>query len=110
MALAISRGNDGVVTAWLDDELDAATAPRLAQLLSLVVLRGSRVVLDMSRVTFMDCAGLGEIMRAHHRAVEGGGWLRLAYVPEGPLLVLRLTNTAQLLTAHGLPEQRVDGD
>ena len=39
MELAISRGSDDVVTAWLDDELDAATAPRLAQLLSLVVLR-----------------------------------------------------------------------
>jgi anti-sigma B factor antagonist len=104
--LAISRGSDDVVTAWLDDELDAATAPRLAQLLSLVVLRGSRVVLDMSRVTFMDCAGLGEIVRAHRRAVEGGGWVRLAFVPDGPLLVLQLTGSAHLLTARGLPEQR----
>jgi anti-anti-sigma factor len=107
--LAYSRGAGGIVTTCVRDELDeldAATASRLAELLSRVVRRGSRVVLDMSGVTFMDCAGLAEIVRAHRRAAEGGGWVRLAFVREGPLLVLELTGTSHLLTGHRLPEQR----
>jgi anti-sigma B factor antagonist len=97
---------DDVVTARIDDELDIATARRLARFLSRVVLPGSRVVLDMSGVTFLDCAGLAEILLAHHRAVGGGGWVQLTGVREGPRLVLQLTGTAAQLTGPRIPGQR----
>ena len=106
MELAPPPGADDVVTARLEDDLDASTAPHVAELLRSVVRSGSRVVLDMRAVPFMDCAGLSEILRAHRRAVAGGGWVRLVSLQAGPRLVLELTQTLELLTGPGIPVQR----
>jgi anti-sigma B factor antagonist len=97
---------DDVVRARIDDELDAATAPRVGRFLSRVVLPGSRVVLDMSGVPFLDCAGLAQLLLAHRRALTGGGWMQLTGVREGPRLVLELTGTAEQLTRPRIPGQR----
>lgn len=94
-----------VVTVRIDDDLDAVTAARVGELLHRVVRRGSRVVLDMRSVEFMDCAGLTELLRANRRAAEGGGWVRLTCVQDGPLRVLDLTGTAELLLPR-IPGQR----
>ena len=95
-----------VVTLRLEDDLDAATAGHVAALLGHFVQRGSRVVLDMSAVPFLDCAGLTELLRAQRRAEQGGGWLRLTSVRKGPLRMLELTGTADLLLRRCIPEQR----
>ena len=98
-------GHD-VVTVCLEDDLDAATAPQVAMLLQRVVQRGSRVVLDMSAVPFLDCSGLTELLRAQRRAADGGGWVQLTAVQAGPLRMLELTRTADLLLRRRIPEQR----
>ena len=101
-------GHD-VVTLCLEDDLDAATAAAVATLLRHFVQRGSRVVLDMSAVPFLDCAGLTELLRAQRRAAEGGGWVQLTSVQAGPLRMLELTGTADLLLRGRIPEQRDGG-
>jgi anti-sigma B factor antagonist len=95
-----------VVAVRIQDDLDAATAPQVSEFLRQVVKRGSRIVLDMSSVSFMDCAGLSELLLAYRRAAEGGGWIRLAAVQDGPLRVLDLTGTADLLLRRRIPGQR----
>jgi anti-anti-sigma factor len=59
-------------TILLAGELDMASAPTLAS-----ALRGVRrsLVLDLSRVTFMDVAGLRVIEEAAHRLRERGARL-----------------------------------
>ena len=37
----------------------------------------SRLVIDVSALTFCDCAGLGTLARANRRSAETGGWVRL---------------------------------
>lgn len=98
-----------VVAIRLQDDLDAATAAQVRELLRQVVQRGSRIVLDMSSVSFLDCAGLTELLRAYRRAAEGGGWIRLTSVQDGPLRVLDLTGTADLLLRRRIPGQRDTG-
>ena len=85
------------MTATIRHDVDVATAPDVAAYLRQLVRPGSRVVLDMSEVTFMDCAGLSEILAAYRRAAEGGGWVRLASVQRGPRRVIELTRTQRLL-------------
>ena len=85
-----------VITATIDGELDLATAPYVAEYLRGLLERGSRVVLDMSAVTFMDCAGLSELEQAHRRAAQDGGWVHLTGVSAGPMRVLRLTRNREL--------------
>lgn len=95
-----------VVAVRIEDDLDAATAPHVAELLQQVVQPGSRVIVDMGSVPFMDCAGLSELLRAYRRAAERGGWVRLTCVQDGPLRVLDLTGTADLLLRRRIPNQR----
>ncbi len=86
-----------VVRTRLVGELDLVSAARVAAHLAQVVHRGSRVLVDLSGVGFMDCAGLAPLVQADRKALSGGGWVRVHRVPAGPLRVLRLTGTAWLL-------------
>src|SRR5579871_3023425 len=62
--------HDGRNTAevHISGELDLATAPQLAETLDAALASASVVVLDLSQLTFMDCAGLAVIIRADSRA------------------------------------------
>ncbi|HKG48952.1 MAG TPA: STAS domain-containing protein [Actinomycetales bacterium] len=86
-----------VVTAAIQYDLDLATAPRAMDYLCGLVRPGSRVVIDMSAVSFLDCAGLSAILAAHRRAALGGGWVRLASLQKGPRRVIEVTRTTKLL-------------
>ena len=52
---------------------------------------GPYVVLDLSRVTFIDVAGVGILVQVHEEAARRGGRLTLASVPAPVAKVLRLT-------------------
>ena len=54
-------------------EVDTATAPRMAQAIDSQLERRRRVVLDLSRVEFMDLHGLAVLLRASRRTRAEGG-------------------------------------
>jgi anti-sigma B factor antagonist len=57
-------------------ELDIASSDRLESVLRTLAQRShGRVVVDLSRVTFMDSAGLRVLVRARERMDAGGRWL-----------------------------------
>jgi anti-anti-sigma factor len=65
--------SDGSALVHASGELDLATAPALSRVLTRA-LRGEprSVVMDLSRLTFSDCAGLRPIRRAvRHGATTG---------------------------------------
>ena len=99
MDLQTPPGEHHVVTARIENDLDAAAAPRVGRYLRELVRPGSRVLLDMSDVTFLDCAGLSQILAADRRAAVGGGWVRLTSLRSGPRRVVELTRSAHLLSA-----------
>ena len=67
----------GVVRVTLTGELDVATAPRLADALDEVAEPTTRVILDMSGLTFMDSSGLQAIVSARARVADAGRRLAL---------------------------------
>jgi len=70
-------------------DLDLASAPRLAiTLLDAGSVPDALVVLDLSRVAFMDCAALGALLRVRD---DLGGRLALCAVSPAVALLLRLT-------------------
>jgi anti-anti-sigma factor len=88
----------------LAGELDLVTARPLEQLLSDVLRTGSGwLVIDLALVTFMDCAGLGVILRAHAASLSRGGGLRLVAVPRRVRALLALTGTQCLATSSLRP-------
>jgi anti-sigma B factor antagonist len=64
-----------------------------------------RVVVDMEGVTFVDSAGLGELVAAYHRTWERGGRLCLARPRAKVRDLIRLTRLDELIPIHdGLDE------
>ena len=82
----------GTTIAELTGELDIASAPALRdQLLSLLRPGSSRLVIDLSRVSFCDASGLTVLVNTARRARLLDGFLRLAAVSPQVGRVLNIT-------------------
>jgi anti-anti-sigma factor len=98
-AATVGRGLDlsaqsqgGITVAELAGELDIANAPALReQLLSLLRPGSSRLVIDLSKVSFCDATGLAVLVSTARRAGLLGGFLRLAAVSPQVAQVLEIT-------------------
>jgi anti-anti-sigma factor len=68
-----SSTEPGGIILSLGGELDLSTAPEVErELVAALGRRPVRVVLDLSRLAFMDSTGLGLIVRAEHDMREAG--------------------------------------
>jgi anti-anti-sigma factor len=83
-------------------ELDIATAPRLADTLRRARTRAP-IILDLTGVTFMDCAGLHPILPAHLDAVARRAPFILVLTPTINRL-LQLAGVQDLGSRPGLPD------
>jgi anti-anti-sigma factor len=87
-----TRTAGGITVAELTGELDIASVPALRdQLLSLLRPGSSRLVIDLSRVSFCDASGLEVLVSTARRARLLGGFLRLAAVSPQAGHVLNIT-------------------
>lgn len=100
-----TQGADLVLRAQ-DSRIDAAVAVQFKdRLLSLAAGRVGRVLLDLSRVEFLDSSGLGALV-AVRRMLDGRSFELVA--PTGPVLrVLRLTRMDTVFPIH--PDPAVGG-
>jgi anti-anti-sigma factor len=65
-------------------QVDVTTEDQLRTALLEAAVRGhATVVVDLSRTRFCDSGGLGVLVRAHKRALEEGGEVRLVIPPGG---------------------------
>jgi anti-sigma B factor antagonist len=78
-------------------ELDIATIARLMKRLAPHRRPGRDLVLDLRRVTFMDCYALGHIIAAHADSATEGWTLRVRVETPAVLRLLELTGAARLL-------------
>ena len=84
----------------LQGSLDIATSPTVRAALLDAAQRGQhRIVVDLSRLDFIDSTGLGALIGSQRRAKENGGEVRLV-VREGQ--ILRLLRITGLLTVFGV--------
>jgi len=90
----------GITIAELTGELDIASAPALRdELLGLLRPGSSRLVIDLSRVSFCDASGLAVLVNTARRAMLLGGFLRLAAVSPQVGLALSITGLHQHLAS-----------
>lgn len=88
----------GITIAGLSGELDIACAPALReQLLGLLRPGASRLVIDMSKVSYCDARGLAVLIGTGRRARLLGGFLRLAAVSPQVGQMLHITGLHQHL-------------
>lgn len=62
--------------------------------------KGSRLVLDLGKLTFADARGLRALRTAGQNAAERGGWVRLACVSEPLRRVLKIVETTNWLPVY----------
>ena len=69
--VSVSELDDGIMAVEAAGEIDASSAPRLQRALLSVLREGhDRVVLDLSKVTFMDSSAIGAVIAAYAEAKE----------------------------------------
>jgi anti-sigma B factor antagonist len=103
--LAVERTSDeGVELVSVEGELDIATAPRLISVLNRAVQEALRsLVVDLSRVDFMDSTGLALLINAHRRLTRRSKGFAVV-CPPGPLLrVFEVTDMVE--TLHVCPDR-----
>jgi anti-anti-sigma factor len=84
--------SEGITVAELVGELDIASVPALREeLLSLLRPGSSRLVIDLSKVSFCDASGLAVLVSTGRRARLLDGFLRLAAVSPQVERVLQMT-------------------
>jgi len=83
MQVSVAHHPPNTAVLVLRGSLDNDTAPSLkANLNRLVERPAPRVVVDVSGLDFCDSMGVGVLVTAHGRAMDHGGWVRLA-APSG---------------------------
>lgn len=108
----------GCVIAEVRGELDYGSAPALDQRLSAILtMRAPAVVLDLSLLTFIDCAAVRVLVAAGRRAAAHGTTVALAAPRPAVARTLQITgldrqftvfpNVAEAVTANrGLTDQQ----
>jgi anti-sigma B factor antagonist len=93
--------HNGCTVVEVEGEVDLATAPTLQDaLVEAIAAEPTEVVVDLSGVTFMDSTGLAALVRAHQRAAERGGSMRLVGASKGVRRILDLTGLDRVLEIH----------
>ena len=103
--LKISRMvDDGTVSLTLEGELDLAGAPEMeASLVAVEQDRPSRLVIDLSRLQFIDSTGLRLLLQADARAKELGYELVLRPGTQAVQRVFEVTGAQAILRFEGSP-------
>lgn len=93
LRVRLGKPDRNTLRVRLEGELDAYAAGDLAAALREVEAGCTRLVIDLSRLTFLDCAGLHQIVEAERRVRARGGRLTLV---AGPAPVQRVFNLTRL--------------
>ncbi|MER5199849.1 STAS domain-containing protein [Streptomyces sp. NPDC002755] len=107
---AVHRMVGGVRVVTVQGEIDHD----VKELLSAALLSGdgaappSRIVADLSGVTFMDSSGINVFVTAHKAVSHADGWLRIAAAQTPVLHVLSLVGIDALITCHPTLEQALN--
>jgi anti-sigma B factor antagonist len=82
--------------------VEGAESTDLRQLLDQLLEYGSSLLLDLTRVDFIDSAGLGLLVRYSTRARNGHGSMKLCGVSAKLTALLKVTRLEQVLDAYAL--------
>jgi anti-sigma B factor antagonist len=99
---------DDVVVVTPVGEFDISSVDMLrATILDAVSPTQNRLVIDLSRTTFVDSTALGVMVGAGRRINDWGGWLRLVAPQPNVRKVLSLTGLDKVFGLYDTVEQAV---
>lgn len=100
LTLRVRPGEDSIMVA-VGGEVDVCTVGLLQDALLSIMREGApKLLLDISGVSFMDCAGLRVLMTIQRRAELRGGFMRLTAVPRAVRRIIELTDAHEALAGE----------
>jgi len=91
------RQERGATVVQIEGRFDVATAPTIkAKLQNLISEGNTRLVLNLSELSFIDSSGLGVLVSCLRKAAADGGDLRLAEVPPFCRSIFELTRLTRV--------------
>ena len=94
----------------LDGELDVASSNPLVQHLSQLLSQGhTRLVIDLTHLTFCDATGLGALVRISRQATAHGGWLRIASTQPRMTRIMNITHLTRTLPGYQTTQDALTG-
>lgn len=92
---------DGIAVIRGDGRLNMVSGPTLRETVKRRIDAGEpRIVVDLSRVPFMDSSGLGALISCLKTAREASGDLRIVAPSTQVTMVLTLSNVDKILTPY----------
>ena len=104
-----SRVSPGYVVVALRGELDVSDAAGIERALAGAAAPGSRVIVDLAELTFIDCRCRYALASAWKQAREAGGDLLLAAPPGLVLRILSLSGLIDLLPVFASVAEAASG-
>lgn len=99
--IALDPPASGVVVVRLAGRLDFASVTEARDQFASTIAAGNRkLIVDLSKVEFVDSAGLGSLIGGMRAARQAGGDLRIANPSEQAKMLLSLTSLDQVLKVH----------
>ena len=92
------REQDAAVVVAFDGDVDLKTSPDARKMLLECVGRQRPVLVDLSRVHYIDSSGVASLVEAYQKARKAGQRFVLAAVSEGALRVLQLARMDKVFT------------
>jgi anti-sigma B factor antagonist len=97
----------GHLLVTLCGELDAVDAPGAEAALAQAAAGNPRVVADLAALEFLDCCGLGVLIRVRVQAQQAGGDLLLAAAGPRVRRLLALTGMTGVFCVHASVDEAV---
>jgi anti-sigma B factor antagonist len=103
-------GSGGHAVVALHGELDLANVPAVAShLIAAVAACGPSVIVDLADLAFIDCCGLGVLVRVLTWTRESGGDVLLAAPQQHVRRLLRLAGMNGVFSVYSSVEQAASG-
>jgi anti-sigma B factor antagonist len=105
MTFMTDKIDPGIAVVRGTGKLNMVSAPELrGVVVAAIADGGSRVVVDLSGIDFMDSSGLGALVSCLKSARQAGGDLRIAAPSAQVSMVLRLSNLDRVLASFDSAE------
>ena len=106
LTLHVCPGDSSAVV-WASGDVDTNMAEVFRDMMLRVMRRHSpSLLLDLSGVSFMDCAGLRALLTTRRRAELRGGFMRLIAVSRAVRRIIELTGAHEALAVERIATDR----
>jgi anti-anti-sigma factor len=102
-----SETRTGVAVVTVSGRIDSENAPAFDTELTKVVVRNSKLVLNLENLDYMSSAGIRALVKASQGAERDGGAVRLASVPESVNSILYTVGLNQKIGSFASVDEAV---